>query len=86
MKTMKLVSCGAALAALTLVAAPASAQEAVPLGSPAATAPINPLRVPNPPGRFGGVINLDAPTSTPYLAAPGRATGRSAEHPRGSDR
>ncbi|WP_436175679.1 arylsulfatase [Mesorhizobium sp. LjNodule214] len=66
MKTMKIVSCGAALAVLTLLAAPASAQEAAPLGSPAATAPINPLRVPNPPGRFGGLINLDAPTSTPY--------------------
>jgi arylsulfatase A-like enzyme len=66
MKTMTFVSCGVALAAFTLVAASASAQEAVPLGSPAATAPINPLRVPNPPGRFGGVINLDAPTSTPY--------------------
>ncbi|CAN7759844.1 arylsulfatase [Mesorhizobium sp. LjNodule214] len=63
---MKIVSCGAALAVLTLLAAPASAQEAAPLGSPAATAPINPLRVPNPPGRFGGLINLDAPTSTPY--------------------
>jgi arylsulfatase A-like enzyme len=66
MKTMTFVSCGVALAAFTLVAASARAQEAVPLGSPAATAPINPLRVPNPPGRFGGVINLDAPTSTPY--------------------
>jgi arylsulfatase A-like enzyme len=65
MKTMYTL-CGATLAVLTLLAAPASAQEAVPLGSPAATAPINPLRVPNPPGKFGGVINLDAPTSTPF--------------------
>jgi arylsulfatase A-like enzyme len=37
-----------------------------PAGSPAATAPINPLRLPNPPGTFGGEINLDAPSSTPY--------------------
>ena len=66
MKAMKFVSYGAALTALTLLTAPANAQQAVPLGSPAATAPINPLRVPNPPGKFGGIINLDAPTSTPF--------------------
>ena len=49
-----------------LAALPASGQEAAPAGSPAATAPINPLRIPNPPGEFGGVINLDAASSTPY--------------------
>ena len=43
----------------------AEAQEA-PAGSPAATAPIEPLRIPNPPATFGGVINLDAASSTPY--------------------
>ncbi|TSD83751.1 arylsulfatase [Mycobacterium sp. KBS0706] len=35
-------------------------------GSPSATAPINPLRIPNGPGKFGGTVNLDAPSSTPY--------------------
>ena len=69
-----------------LVAAPAGAPGRIPAGSPAATAPINPLRIPNPPGEFGGVINLDAPSIHALLAAAGRATRRSAEHPPGPDR
>ena len=55
-----------ALVGLGLAAHPSLAQDAPPPGSPAATAPINPLRIPNPTGDFGGVINLDAPSSTPY--------------------
>jgi arylsulfatase len=35
-------------------------------GSPAAKAPIDPRRIPNLPGTFGGSINLDARDSTPY--------------------
>jgi arylsulfatase len=54
-----------ALVALICAEGHACAQEA-PRGSPAAKAPINPLRIPNPPGNFGGTINLDARTSTPY--------------------
>jgi arylsulfatase len=34
--------------------------------SPAATATINPLRIPNLPAKFDGVINLDARDSKPY--------------------
>jgi arylsulfatase len=47
-------------------AAPLLAQTAAPPGSPAATKAIDPLRIPNPPGNFGGAINLDARQSTPY--------------------
>ena len=48
--------------------APAGAAEAPAPGSPAATATVDPLRLPNPPAPFGGEINLDAPSSTPYWA------------------
>jgi arylsulfatase len=56
-----------ALTALVLAATAGAAQEA-PAGSPAATNPIEPLRIPNPPAPFQGVINLDAASSTPYWA------------------
>lgn len=35
-------------------------------GSPAATTTLDGRYIPNPPAAFGGVINLDATTSTPY--------------------
>ena len=35
-------------------------------GSASATTTVDPRYVPNPPAPFGGVINLDAPSSTPY--------------------
>ena len=35
-------------------------------GLPSATTTINPLRIPNLPAKFGGVIKLDARSSTPY--------------------
>jgi Sulfatase len=56
-----------ALAGLMLAANAGAAQDA-PAGSPAATAPIEPLRIPNPPAAFHGVINLDAASSMPYWA------------------
>jgi len=54
------------LSGLIFALAPAAAQNAPPAGSPAAKSPINPLRIPNPPGEFGGTINLDARNSKPY--------------------
>jgi arylsulfatase A-like enzyme len=54
------------LATLVLTIVPARAQQIPPVGSPAAKAPINPLRIPNAPGNFGGTINLDARNSKPY--------------------
>ncbi len=65
MRTLTLALCASALAALMLASVPASAQDATP-GSPAAKAQIAPLRIPNPPGEFGGAINLDARSSTPF--------------------
>ena len=35
-------------------------------GTPSATTTIDGRQIPPPPGQFGGVINLDAPNSTPY--------------------
>src|SRR5580765_1367938 len=35
-------------------------------GSPSATTTIDGRQIPPPPGKFGGVINLDAPNSTSY--------------------
>jgi arylsulfatase len=62
------IAVGMVLASLTLLLSgmPAYAQEALPAGSPAATATIDPLRIPNLPGEFDGTINLDAQNSTPY--------------------
>jgi len=51
---------------LTATGPAALAAETPQPGSPAATAPIDPLRLPNPPAHFGGEITLDATTSTPY--------------------
>lgn len=44
----------------------AAGETTVLRGSPAAKASINPLRIPNPPGVFGGEISLDARNSSPY--------------------
>ncbi len=52
--------------ALALPGVVANAEDVPPVGSPAATATINPLRIPNPSTDFGGSITLDAQTSTPY--------------------
>jgi arylsulfatase len=56
-----------ALAMLTLSCAHAAPQQVngTP-GSPSATTTIDGRYLPNPPPAFGGVINLDATTSTPY--------------------
>lgn len=58
---------GLAFAMLTLSCANAAPQEVngTP-GSPSATTTIDGRYLPNPPPAFGGVINLDATTSTPY--------------------
>ena len=58
---------GLAFAMLTLSCANAAPQEVngTP-GSPSATTTIDGRYLPNPPAAFGGVINLDATTSTPY--------------------
>lgn len=58
---------GLAFAMLTLSSANAAPQEVngTP-GSPSATTTIDGRYLPNPPPVFGGVINLDATTSTPY--------------------
>jgi arylsulfatase len=57
---------GLLVAAALLSGRVAQAEDVPPEGSPAATTTIDPLRLPNPPGQFGGTINLDAPSSTPY--------------------
>ena len=60
----------AVFAAAVLVAAssaPAQQITGTP-GSPAATTTVDGRYVPNPPPRFGGVINMDAANSRPYWA------------------
>src|SRR5262249_20510184 len=71
-KTMKrntyILLQGMLVAALLVVAPSAGAQAqttGVP-GSPSATTTLDGRYLPNPPPPFGGVINLDATTSTPY--------------------
>ena len=65
MKALPVALWACALTTFLLAATTAAAQTAPP-GSPAAKSPINPLRIPNPPGEFGGAINLDARNSKPY--------------------
>ena len=58
---------GAGLAFAMLTCANAAPQEVIGTpGSPSATKTIDGRYLPNPPPAFGGVINLDATTSTPY--------------------
>jgi len=63
---------GGALAAALLAAAPSATAQVqtsgVP-GSPRATTTLDGRYLPNPPAPFGGVINLDATTSTPSWPA-----------------
>ena len=75
-----------ALTPLVLAVTSALAQNAPPAGSPAATAPINPRRIPNPPGNFGGTINLDARNSTPYWQPQIAPPKGAPERPPGPDR
>ena len=57
----------AAYLLVALVATPVSAQQTTGTpGSPSATTTIDGRQIPPPPGAFGGMINLDAPNSTPY--------------------
>jgi arylsulfatase len=69
-RTVRLAAAGSLLciaSAIALAATPGMAQQTTgEPGSPAATAATNPLRIPNLPPKFGGVINLSAPDSTPY--------------------
>lgn len=58
---------GLAFVMLALSCADAATQEVTGTpGSPSATSTIDGRYLPNPPAAFGGVINLDATTSTPY--------------------
>ena len=53
--------------ALLVAAAPAMAQQVTgTLGAPNATTTVDGRQLPNPPGRFGGVINRSAADSKPY--------------------
>jgi hypothetical protein len=75
-KTMKLNKCillsGMSVAAFVAAAPSARAQvqtTGVP-GSPSATTTLDGRHLPNPPAPFGGAINLDATTSTPFCWPP----------------
>jgi len=65
MKTCVRMFSAVTLAVLSAVPALAQQTSGVP-GSPAATTTLDGRYIPNPPAPFGGVINLDATTSTPY--------------------
>lgn len=65
MKTTALAVSAATLTVLTLVPALAQQATGVP-GSPSATTTIDGKYLPPQPPKFGGQINLDAATSTPY--------------------
>jgi arylsulfatase A-like enzyme len=65
MKTTTLAVSAATLTVLTLVPALAQQATGVP-GSPSATTTIDGKYLPPQPPKFGGQINLDAATSTPY--------------------
>jgi len=53
--------------ALLVAATPAMAQQVTgTLGAPNATTTVDGRQLPNPPGRFGGVINRSAADSKPY--------------------
>lgn len=58
-------SVGAICALLACEPAMAQVANGTP-GAPNTTSTINGLRIPNPPGQFGGVIKLDAQESKPY--------------------
>ncbi len=63
----RIISTSSAIALSLSVCGAASAQVVTGTpGAPNATITINPLQIPNPPGQFGGVINLDAENSKPY--------------------
>jgi hypothetical protein len=65
MKTTALAVSAATLTVLTLVPALAQQVTGVP-GSPSATTTIDGKYLPPQPPKFGGQINLEAATSTPY--------------------
>lgn len=53
--------------ALLIAASPVLAQQTTGVpGAPNATSTIDGRQLPNPPGKFGGVINRDARASKPY--------------------
>ncbi|MFZ0133574.1 MAG: hypothetical protein WAK95_13630, partial [Desulfobacterales bacterium] len=58
---------GIIVAALMAVVPSANAQQITGTpGSPSATTTVDGNYLPNPPAKFGGVINLDAKDSKPY--------------------